>query len=203
MVLFPVVYPRQNRVEFYNLVALKYAALGDEALYTPIPFGGLERRALIRIDKRLMEDGNSAPAVVSALAVANLSSNIADDYWVHTDFPGQHIGGASFGLALLVELLYPGIYHNVAFTGFVTPLSPDSWTIGIHDVNHVEEKVVAALENGILIVAPRSQCLIRFNPISGRSFFSPPPPYYHSRNTVAVAATFLEVIALANMLRAV
>jgi hypothetical protein len=192
---FPLVFARQQRVVFASLYSSSSPIRGIQ--YGAIPSGGLDKPNTVWIDTRLLQDPSSIAAVVSCLAVS--SHVFTSPTYFQTDFPGQRIEGASFGLALLVEMLYPGWAPDIAFTGYVSPLSPEDWTISIHDVNHVGLKVQAAFDQGVKIVAPRDNSLLQaFPTISGRSFFLFNSTRQQIEETppLIVAATFCEAICL-------
>ena len=104
-----------------------------------------------KIDTRMIDDPkDSKPAVLSALRASPTRSG----YLVFHLRPGEKVGGASLGLATAVELISPGRFPRIAFTGFVTELSERDGTCRIHEVDHVIVKLTSALEKRIPLCVP-------------------------------------------------
>ena len=152
MVLFPCVRAADNAVVFRALTFSTSEV--DGVRYMTFPDTDGEQTCFpIRIDVRLTQDKDS---VSSALNACSAGKEL-NGYITCNAQEGEMITGASFGLAMAVELSQPGRFPNIAFTGLVSNLGRDDCTFRIHNIDNVVLKLRGALSQLVPLVVPFSE----------------------------------------------
>lgn len=105
------------------------------------------------VDTCVCEGPDSHTSVVSSISASPprrgfLTSDI---------LPSEEVSGASLGLATAVELVSPGEYSHVAFTGYLSNVQQSSCTFKVHDVDNVPTKIAGAIRQGVPLVVPYSE----------------------------------------------
>lgn len=147
MVLFPGVPSDGRPAIFRELRLLSSPAKGKE--YTGL-LADDSSDADLWLDTQLIGNQDSYNSILSSIAIAPkrkgyLTSNLSR---------GETIAGASIGLATCIELMYPGQYSQIAFTGFVTAVDSGAVTNIVHDVDCIREKVIGASQQNVRLIVP-------------------------------------------------
>ncbi len=156
MTLFPCVRGSDRGVVFRSVVLSREPVRGVSYVAYPDSDGqrnGEEVNTIpTQIDQRLVENNDSLAATLNAISI----SPPRDGFLSCNTAKGEHLNGASLGLAVAVEMCRPGQFPDVAFTGLVSSLSPHDCTFKVHDVDCVPEKIRGAIAAGVPLVFPFS-----------------------------------------------
>ena len=200
MVYFPVTRADGKGGKFLQVVYterelpnVQYVKFGPDG-----PRGG---RMGVAIDERIMAHKDSMAAVCDACAASYRTGGFLSVVGLRG---GENLTGASLGLATAVELYAPGMFSDVAFTGYITDFSNSAISYGIKDVDNVKLKVEMARRAGMILIVPPSDWVKvekkRYGIVTAKDISSENPRSLTSM-IIGSAETLLEATVVANTLR--
>lgn len=208
MCLFPCVVQTRSTSGRGETVVFRSITLEQKrnVTYIPLPDGGRRPGSVAcYVDQKLTTDQQTFAAIISSVSFCSYS--VTSPIYISTDHDNasEKIEGASLGLAVAIEIAYPGMFPNVAFTGFIGLFSSDDMTAFVQPVLGTRAKIIGAVLQGVPLIVPadRNTHYPETIPyLSGNNFTaytSPTSPISHRQPfpLISIATTFLEAYQMA------